>query len=200
MTRYELASSHHSFKGARLHLLAVGAEEGRSVLLLHGRSFHAGTWLNLGTLDLLAKNSYKAVALDLPGFGKSEGTLPPPEAFLAELIPELDLVKPVVVAPSMSGLFAFPFIKHHPRLAGGFVPVAPVGAREYAPLLGETDVATLIFWGEKDDLFAPSEGEYLAGHLPRSRLVVIPEAGHACYLDSPDEFHNELVGFLDRLD
>lgn len=38
-----------------------------SVLLLHGIRFSSENWLNIGTLETLAKAGCRAVAVDLPG-------------------------------------------------------------------------------------------------------------------------------------
>lgn len=38
-----------------------------SVLLLHGIRFSSEDWLNIGTLQVLARLSCRAVAIDLPG-------------------------------------------------------------------------------------------------------------------------------------
>ena len=38
-----------------------------NVLLLHGQAFSSETWLELGTLHLLACMGHRAVAIDIPG-------------------------------------------------------------------------------------------------------------------------------------
>lgn len=37
------------------------------VVFLHGKAFNSHTWEQLGTLQLLSKGGYRAVAIDLPG-------------------------------------------------------------------------------------------------------------------------------------
>jgi pimeloyl-ACP methyl ester carboxylesterase len=53
-----------------LHYLAAGKDTGQPILLLHGFAYSADNWR--GTLDFLAEQGYRAIALDLPGFGKSD--------------------------------------------------------------------------------------------------------------------------------
>ena len=109
------------YKGQKLHMRSAGPEGARSVLLLHGASFDSGTWQELGTLDRLADGGYRAVAIDLPGYGRSKSARVDPGEFLAELLPMLDIGRPVVVSPSMSGNFSFPLVLEHPELIAGFV-------------------------------------------------------------------------------
>lgn len=40
--------------------------------------------------------------------------------------------RPVLVSPSMSGRFALPFLLARGERLAGFVPVAPVGTKDYA--------------------------------------------------------------------
>ena len=45
----------------------------RVFLFLHGMKFSSQTWLELGTLSVMADNGYKAIAVDLPGRKPSYG-------------------------------------------------------------------------------------------------------------------------------
>jgi abhydrolase domain-containing protein 14 len=134
--------------------------------------------------------------MDLPGYGRSEKVDIPREDFLHEILPVLGLIKPVVVAPSMSGGYAFPFLIDHPASASGFVAVAPAGIREYEARLLDIRVPTLIVWGDKDSIVPLSMGELLGKKIDGSQLVVLENARHPSYLDRPDEFHRALIDFL----
>jgi pimeloyl-ACP methyl ester carboxylesterase len=187
-----------TFRGARLHMLVAGPVGGLPVLLLHGARFHSGTWLEIGTYRILAKEGFRVVGLDLPGFGRSERVDVPVEELLAELLPELGLVRPVIVAPSMSGGFSFPFLIQHPEGASGFVAVAPVGVDQYESELHQIRVPTLIVWGDKDSVMPLSKGELMQAKIEKSRLIVLKDARHPSYLDRPGKFHQALVDFLKR--
>lgn len=185
--------------GVALRYLAAGRKTAPAVLLLHGRSFSASTWEELGTLTRLAERGYRAIALDLPGYGKSGEGRFSPNAFLVEVLPGLEIQWPVVVAPSMSGRLLFPLMVRNPDKLSGVVAVAPVGAREWGPRLGCVKLRSLVLWGEQDHLFPASLGQELAGHLAGSRFVALPEAGHACYMDQPELFHKEMMAFIDEV-
>ncbi len=182
--------------GARVHLLAQGPPGGRPVLLLHGARFDAGTWRELGTLEVLAREGYRAVAVDLPGFGASPGADVDPEAFLGRLLGALHLHRPVLVAPSMGGRFAFPLAVGRPGLLSGLVLVAPVGVAAHADRLARITVPTLVVWGSEDTVIPPAQADVLAGGIPGARKVILQGARHPCYLDRPGEFHRELLVFL----
>jgi abhydrolase domain-containing protein 14 len=177
----------------QLHRLEAGPADGLPVLLLHGARFHSGTWKQLGTLDRLAKEGFRAIALDLPGYGASK---PGPPLDLAQFVADAKLDKPVVLAPSMSGDVALPFVTAHPDRVAGFVAVAPVGLPSYESALRKLALPTLIVWGEKDEVVPVAQAKALHGWVKDSQLVILSDARHPCYLDRPDEFHAALVAFL----
>ena len=173
------------------------AISGRSVLLLHGAKFDSETWRTLGTIDRLAQAGYRVIALDLPGFGRSEAWSFDRTHFLEQLLPRLDIGKPVVVAPSMSGSVTFPVLAGRPELVSGFVGVAPAGS---AAQLQGSPVPALIVWGSKDAVFPVSRAETLAARFERATVVILEDARHPCYLDQPDRFHDAVLQFLAGLE
>ena len=192
----KLESSEIRFSGSQVHFLEGGEPEGLTVLLLHGQRFTSETWRELGTLDLLARQGYHVVAMDLPGFGRSEASDLPAEDWLSTLVPLLSERPVVVVSPSMSGQFSLPLVARRPSYVAGFVPVAPGAIDRHLNSLQGSKVPTLILWGENDRIIPPKKAEELAKAMPGSRTVVFPGASHPCYLDSPIDFHRELLQFL----
>jgi pimeloyl-ACP methyl ester carboxylesterase len=55
---------------------------------------------------------------------------------------------------------------------------------------------TAIIVGERDAVTPPAEAERMQALMPRSRLTVIPEAGHLANVERPDEFSRTLHDFL----
>ena len=192
----EVAESSVEFKGHQIHMLRAGPDKGRAILLLHGGKFDSGTWKKIGTLDVLADAGYRVLAIDLPGSGKSPSWKVDPKTFLVELIAVLDIGRPVVLSPSRSGNLSFPLILDHPEKVSGYVPIAPVGVKQYASKLKESPVPALVVWGERDSLFPPSMAKTLAASFKTAEVVILPKAKHPAYLDQPELFHEALLKFL----
>ena len=195
----EIRSQTAQVGAAKLHWLDAGPADGLPVLLLHGARFQSETWRQLGTLARLAAEGFRAVALDLPGYGASPASPPGVEPDLAAFIAARKLERPVIVAPSMSGKYALPLVTGHPERFAGFVAVAPVELPRYEKALRSLALPTLIVWGANDAVVPVQQAEALHSWVKDSRLVILPGARHPCYLDRPDEFHSALIEFVRSL-
>ena len=70
-------------------------------------------------------------------------------------------------------------------------------AAELARRVKEIDIPTLVFWGELDVLFDPSNAEYLDAALPQSKLQILPEAGHLAWADQPELFAEMIIDWAE---
>lgn len=68
---------------------------------------------------------------------------------------------------------------------------------DLAKWLHRIDVPTLLVWGAEDGLVPPAFGEAYRTLIPGSRLVVLPQAGHAPFDEQKDAF---LAAFFDFVD
>ncbi|XP_038128898.1 protein ABHD14B [Cyprinodon tularosa] len=177
-----------------------------SVLLLHGIRFSSENWLQIGTLETLAKASCRAVALDLPELGQSKSAKAPaavgelaPAGFLKEVCEELSLNPVVVISPSLSGMYSLPFLMEHQPLIRAYVPIAPICTEKFtAEQYQSVKVPTLIVYGDQDTQLGEVSLRNLSP-ITNHRVVVMKGAGHPCYLDDPDTWHKELTDFLGTL-
>jgi len=59
-------------------------------------------------------------------------------------------------------------------------------------LVFDVQVPTMILRGEKDVRASVD----ILRHMPNSKVFSMKNAGHACYIDYPDEWHRLLYSFL----
>lgn len=179
-----------------VHCITGGNRGMRDILLLHGMKFEAETWRDLRTLHELGEAGFHAVALDLPGFGKSSPSAMDNITVLRTFIQAEQLDRPILLGPSMGGRVALEFALAHPQLVGGLILVGAVGVEENRDRLKEIKMPTLVIWGGDDTVSPLANGELLAKEINNANLVVIENAPHPCYLDQPDRWHSELIDFL----
>lgn len=193
-----IASKFVQLQDAKIHYLEAGENNDRSVLFLHGASFSAQTWQEIGTLKLLAEQGYHVVAVDLPGYGKSERRSGSNIDFLLQIMAVLNLNKPVLVSPSMSGNYSLPFVAKKSDRLSGFVPIAPVGITIFTQQVQAIELPTLIIWGSNDNIVPIEQADELLKVLPNAEKFILEKAGHACYMLSTKEFHEHLIKFVKR--
>ncbi|MBW2467006.1 MAG: alpha/beta hydrolase [Deltaproteobacteria bacterium] len=182
--------------GHPVHTLQAGPDSGPMILLLHGMKFQAATWQETGTLASLAQAGYRAVALDLPGFGRSPAADIEPAAVLKEVISQASQDRVILVGPSMGGRVALEFALVNPDLVTGLVLVGAVGVQENQERLKELSLPCLAIWGGEDVISPIANGYLIQQEVIGAELSIIPGAPHPCYLDNPEEWHRILLGFL----
>ena len=81
--------------------------------------------------------------------------------------------------------------------------ITPVkGLNPAIPLTDDTVArvasSTLFLWGDEDPNGGPSVARAFAGRLPNSELNIIANAGHAPWIDQPDQCAQHTSEFLQR--
>ncbi|HKJ35715.1 MAG TPA: alpha/beta hydrolase [Solirubrobacterales bacterium] len=115
-------------RGVRLNYAELG--EGPPVVFVHGLG---GCWQNwLENLPAFARGGYRAIALDLPGFGQSpmpdwEISIPAYGRLVDEFCKALNLHSTAVVGNSMGGFIAAEVATHAPTWIDHLVLVSSAG-------------------------------------------------------------------------
>ena len=122
-----------------------------TVLLLHGKRFTSSEWAELRTLARLHAAGFRAVAIDLPGHGRTAQLPYLDHNLRAELVhsafAHFNATDRVLVAPSMAGLYALPYIELYGNELLAFAPVAPAGVRAWeGPGIPGRTVSQLLFF------------------------------------------------------
>lgn len=138
----------------RVHYLEAGDPDGEPVLLLHGVSATAATWLPM--VPALA-DEYRLVIPDRPGQGLSEpvdyrgrNLRPFLTAYLDALLDDLGIGRTHVVGNSLGGLQAFLFALDHDRTDRLCLVGGPAGLTRDLPvaqrLLTVRGLGRLLYW------------------------------------------------------
>ncbi|KZB84451.1 4,5:9,10-diseco-3-hydroxy-5,9,17-trioxoandrosta-1(10),2-diene-4-oate hydrolase [Amycolatopsis regifaucium] len=119
--------------GLKLHYHEAGGENPETVILLHGGGPGASAWSNFGrNLPVFAKN-YRTLAIDQPGFGRSDKPTEHPQYFrhsadaVVGLMDELGVERAHFVGNSLGGGTSVRLALDHPKRAGRLVLMGPGG-------------------------------------------------------------------------
>lgn len=108
----------------------------QTILLVHGLASNAGFWRY--SIPLLAEAGYRVIAVDLPGFGKSDkGAYPYDMTFyanaLSRFIRALNLEPVIYAGHSMGGQIGITLALEEPELIHRLVLAAPAGIEPFGP-------------------------------------------------------------------
>jgi pimeloyl-ACP methyl ester carboxylesterase len=142
-------------------------------------SAYAG-WAGSLRPDVAEQRFRQAVAL-------ADGT---PEEFVSALLPTMfsKTMPRETVDDFRASMLAF-----HPR---GFRAMARASAEDVRDVLPHIDVPTLLVYGDRDVRAPLAVAKALHAGISGSRLVVLPDAGHVCNVEAPNEFNDAVRGFL----
>jgi 4,5:9,10-diseco-3-hydroxy-5,9,17-trioxoandrosta-1(10),2-diene-4-oate hydrolase len=129
---------HYHDSGTGNHT-AAGA--GPPVLLLHGGGPGAAAWSNFGRNLIALSGSFRVIAADMPGFGRSSKLTEHPQYFkhasdaIAGLLDELGIEQVDLVGNSLGGGVSVRFALSYPERARRLVLMAPggLGLNVFAP-------------------------------------------------------------------
>jgi pimeloyl-ACP methyl ester carboxylesterase len=123
----------------------------------------------------------------LQALALADGT---PEAFVGALLPTMfsKTMPPGTMDDFRASMQAF-----HPR---GFRAMARASAEDVRDVLPHIDVPTLLVYGDRDVRAPLTVARDLRAAISGSRLVVLPDAGHVCNIEAPDEFNAAVRDFL----
>ena len=74
--------------------------------------------------------------------------------------------------------------------------MARASAEDVRDVLPHVEVPTLLVYGDRDERAPLTVAEALQAAISGSRLVVLPDAGHVCNVEAPDEFDAAVRDFL----
>jgi len=189
-----------SVRDLKIRYLENGS--GLPVVLLHGFSFSADTWVEMGLFDELTRE-YTVYSFDMPYGPKSRSDKfdaadrDEYAAFLNGLLSALDIREPILLGASISGDVTLRYLSAGYSSKLGIV-AGPAGVKNLADRLAKITVPLLAVWGDRDTISPPDGGKIITAHIKSSEVHTIEGAGHACYLDKPEEFKTIVSNFLKK--
>ena len=186
-------------KGTRIHYLNNDLSEKPRIVMFHGARFNAETWNQVGTLTRLKEARIPGIAVDFPGYGKSErGRWGDLGEFIGDLLEEMGLAEAVLLGPSMGGHAVLSYAVKRGKFSG-LILIGAVGVDEFEKDLGKLNgKPILLIWGSKDNVYPLSNAKKIMERMSSAKLEIIGNQ-HACYLDEPKKFNDTIVKFMNDL-
>jgi abhydrolase domain-containing protein 14 len=187
--------------GSKIRYLQKGT--GKAFTLMHGMSFCAETWVEMGLFDDLARD-YSVYSFDMPYGARSRSAKfavanrDEYAEFLKDLLKSLGIDQSVLLGASISGEVTLRYLSKG-YAAEAAIVAGPVGIKGLAAVLGTVNIPLLAIWGEKDSISPPENAEILTKHMANAEAHIIRGAGHACYLDRPEKFRSLVRDFLAKI-
>ncbi|MDP9092327.1 MAG: alpha/beta fold hydrolase [Actinomycetota bacterium] len=120
--------------GLKIHYHEGGDPSATTVVMLHGGGPGASAWSNFGRNLAVLSDRFHVLAIDQPGFGRSDKPAEFPSQFytfsaaaIAELLEQLGIARAHFVGNSLGGGTSVRFALNHPDRAGRLVLMAPGG-------------------------------------------------------------------------
>ena len=117
--------------------------------------------------------------------------------FLNDLLKTLKINEPILLGASISGEVTLRYLSSGYVAKAGIV-VGPVNVKNLVPDLNRITVPLLVIWGERDDISSPDNSKILKDNIKNPEVYILKGAGHACYLDKPEEFKVIVRDFLKK--
>ncbi|MEJ2211242.1 MAG: alpha/beta hydrolase [Anaerolineae bacterium] len=184
--------------------------QGPAVLLIHG--YHPDNdwqvWEN--NVGALAGAGFCVYALDMLGYGRSEGPrldhVQQAQALL-DVMAEAGIESATVGGVSWGGLIALELALSAPEKVERLILVDSAGAGQVSEEQLETiDCPTLVVWGEDDSVLPLANAAWFGAAIPQARVETIPEVtaregvpewgGHHPMRFKPEAFNRILLDFL----
>ncbi len=114
----------------------LNPEGARTLVFIHGLGSYLKFWRY--QLDTFAQQGYRVIAVDLPGYGKSDKPASFPYTMEAmadavrELVHALGIERPVLVGHSMGGQTALSYAIRYPEEPAALVLTAPAGFEKFS--------------------------------------------------------------------
>jgi pimeloyl-ACP methyl ester carboxylesterase len=132
---HRFPSQRQEVEMAFLDVAPSGQANGRTIVLLHGKNFCAGTWES--TIKVLGEAGFRVVAPDQVGFCKS--TKPGAYQFSFQqlaanthvLLRGLGIERAVILGHSMGGMLAARYALMYPKATERLVMVNPIGLEDW---------------------------------------------------------------------